>query len=91
MCKEVNMTVDNLISNYRQSQPKGHFFDPDTLKFFGERYSEMRVLKELAEKTDYSGKKHKCYVLSSYQRKAPGGPRRAYHYFDAETFRPIND
>lgn len=84
------MTTDNLIYNYRRSNPTGHFFDSDTLRFFGERRSEMRVLKDTTTITDWSGERHECYVLSSLQRKAPGGPRRAYHYFDTKTFEEVH-
>ena len=80
------MTVSELICQYRAHNPTGHFFDADTLRFFGERRSEMRVMKDIETVTDISGEKHRAYCLSSLQRKAPGGPRRAYHYFDAETF-----
>lgn len=80
------MTVTRLINEYQSKHPHGHFFDHDTLKFFGERISEMRVLQGIAVVEDYSGEKHKCYVLSSLQRKAPSGAKRTYHYFDTTTF-----
>lgn len=80
------MTVTKLINEYQNKHPHGHFFDRDTLKFFGERISEMRVLQGIAIVEDYSGEKHKCYVLSSLQRKAPSGAKRTYHYFDTTTF-----
>lgn len=83
------MTVDNLIYNYQSKHPNGHFFDPGTLRFFGERRSEMNVLKETTTVTDWSGNKHICYILSTRQRKYPGGPRRVYHYFDTTTFDEI--
>ena len=78
--------VYDLISAYRDKQQNGHFFDSDTLKFFGERISEMRVLKTKAQIRDCMGSVHTCYVLSSLQRKHPCGPRRSYHYFDTATF-----
>ena len=80
------MTVTKLINEYQSKHPHGHFFDRDTLKFFGERFSEMRVLQGIAVIEDYSGEKHKCYILSSLQRKAPSGAKRTYHYFDTTTF-----
>ena len=83
------MTVYSLIENYNKHHPDGHFFDDNTLRFFGERVSEMRVLKKTETITTYRGRKHECYCLSSLQRKAPGGARRAYHYFDVETFDSI--
>lgn len=83
------MTVGELIYNYQQNNPDGHFFDADTLRFFGERRSEMNVLKDTTTITDWSGKEHECYVLSSRQRRFPGGPRRAYYYFDTSTFDEI--
>lgn len=46
----------------------------------------MRVLKDTEEIVAYDGKKHTCYVLSTLQRKYPGGARRVYHYFEVGTF-----
>lgn len=82
------MTVYNLIANYEDKQ-HGHFFDAATLKFFGERISDMRVLKGTTVVKTYSGEEHTCYTLSSLQRKHPMGPRRKYSYFDTETFEHI--
>lgn len=78
-------TVYGLMNAYKIKHPDGHFFDDKTLKFFGERLSDMRVLKEKEVVKDFSGDKHTCYVLSRLQRKHPGGPRRTYAYFDVET------
>lgn len=83
------MNTYKLIANYHKNNPHGHFFDADTLRFFGERVSEMRVLKKTIEILDIGGEKHDCFVLSSLQRKAPGGMRRAYHYFDVATFEEV--
>lgn len=80
------MTVYGLMDGYKANNRSGHFFDSDTLKFFGERISEMRVLKATEKIKTYSGEIHECYVLSSLQRKNPSGPKRAYHYFDINTF-----
>ena len=85
----MSISVYGLISKYQEKNPNGHFFDHDTLKFFGERISEMRVLKETEVVIDYSGVKHECYVLSSLQRKHPVRPTRSYHYFDTVTFENI--
>ena len=78
-------SVSGLVNAYYAKHPHGHFFDHDTLKFFGERLSEMRLLKQTETVTDVSGEKHECYVLSSLQRKHPMGPRRKYTFFDVET------
>lgn len=83
-------TIDHLISRYYDRHPDGHFFDRDTLKFFGERRSEMRLLKGTVEITDACGEKHTCYVISSRQRPGPPlKPRRKYHYFDVETLEDV--
>ena len=83
------MTFTNLKNEYERHHPDGHFFDRDTLKFFGERESEMRVLKDLVSLTDIGGEKHICYILSSRQRPPYGKPRRKYHYFDTNTFEHV--
>lgn len=82
---KVTMPVWKLVDIYQGKHPGGHFFDRDTLKFFGERLSDMRVLSETETIKDCSGEKHECYVLSRLQRKHPAGPRRTYAYFDVET------
>lgn len=38
-------SVYGLIGEYQRMHPNGHFFDRDTLKFFGETVSSMRLLK----------------------------------------------
>ncbi len=78
------MTIYDFQHQYNKHNPTGHWFDKDTLKFFGERLSDMRVLNGF---TYIDGVK--CYVVSHLQRKHPGGPRRRYTYFDAETFRDV--
>lgn len=83
---EKNLSVYELIREYQRHNPNGHYFDHDTLKFFGERISEMRVLKGTFTITDLSGTPHECYMLSSLQRKNPAGPKRHYEYFDVNTF-----
>lgn len=77
-----------LIREYRRKQPNGHYFDQDTLRFFGERMSEMRLLKKKVTVVE-CGIEHECYVLSSLQRNAPYGPRRHHAYFDTETLRDV--
>ncbi len=69
-----------------------HFFDTDTLKFFGERLSDMKVLKGTVEITDVCGEKHICYVISATRRKNAFGackPYKKYHYFDTTTFQHV--
>lgn len=82
-------SVYGLISEYQRMHPNGHIFDRDTLKFFGETVSSMRLLKGTVKVTDSMGEEHTCYVLSSLQKKHPMGPRRAYHHFDAETLEHV--
>lgn len=85
MSKKIT-SVYTLKSAYEAKHPDGHYFDNDTLKYFGERLSEMRVLKDTIEITDECGNKHTCYVLSKFSRKYPTGARRTYDYFDVDTF-----
>ena len=81
----------NFYSFYRDYETKvhDHFFDHDTLKFFGERLSEMRLLKGTSKIIDNMGDKREVYVISSYQHKAPKGLERTHHYFDVETLQNI--
>lgn len=78
-------SVYGLKDAYYEMHPNGHFFDENTLKFFGESLSTMRLLKGTVQIADVSGELHECYVLSRLQKKYPGGPRRTYAYFDVNT------
>ena len=81
--------VYDLKAAYQEKHPEGHFFDIQTLKFFGERLSEMTLLDKTVNIVDYLGEKHKCHVLSTKQNGCPGGPKRRYHYFDVDTIEHI--
>ena len=83
-------SIYKFIEDYEKKNPAGHYFDRKTLKFFGERLSDMRVLKQTAEIVDYSNITHKCYIVSRLQRKHPNGPTRTYAYFDVETLDDIS-
>lgn len=73
------ISVEELRKQYNKKQG-GHFFDKETLDFFGERLHEMKV----TGKETVDG--HECYVLVTHQHNAPGGTRAAFHYFDTDTF-----
>jgi hypothetical protein len=78
-------SVYDLKDKYYEKHPNGHYFDHDTLKFFGESLSTMNLLQGTRKITDICGEEHECYVLSSLQKKYPGGRRRRYTYFDVCT------
>ena len=84
------MTTNKLIREYYKHNPKGHYFDNDTLKWFGESRSTMNVLKKTVIITDNMDEKHECYILSKLSKKYPGGPKRTYAYFDVTTFNNVN-
>ena len=81
--------IHSFINDYYAKHPNGHYFDSATLKFFGERLSDMRINKTIEVKEDYRGEKHDCYVISRLQRKHPNGPKRTLAYFDVETLEDI--
>jgi len=77
--------IYELRSAYYGKHPDGHYFDVDTLKFFGERLSDMKLLKGTVTVKDICGEEHEVYVISRLQRKYPGGARRTHAYFDINT------
>ncbi len=81
--------IYELKKEHLRRHPHSHFFDRETLKFFGERFSSMRVLKGTVEKPDSMGDMHTCYVVSSSQKIPLVGRKKVYHYFDSETFEHI--
>lgn len=83
------MTVYELKSRYLEKHPNGHFFDPETLKFFGETLSSMRVLRGFVQKKDSMGEMHTCVCLSKLSKDFMGKKRRNYAYFDVDTFEHV--
>lgn len=81
------MNVHKLIRLHQEKNPNSHFFDKGTLKFFGERLSEMRILSRRVTVIDCGNDIHRdCYILSTYQHNSPCTNKRTHKYFDAETF-----
>ena len=78
--------IYELRSAYYGKHPDGHYFDADTLKFFGERFSDMRLLKGTSHIKDICGEDHEVYTISRLQRNYPSGQRRTYAHFDTTTF-----
>lgn len=79
-------TIQELKDAYYEKHPDYHFFDPETLKFFGERLSEMYLYKKTEKVKDICGEEHTCYVIRSVQHKHPvHSHKTVYHYFDTET------
>lgn len=69
-----------------------YFFSADTLRFFGESLSSMRLLKGTSLVTDIYGNKKTCHVISAKRRKNAFGPCKpytVYHYFDTTSFQRI--
>ena len=81
--------IHRFIKDYYAKNLDGHYFDQDTLEFFGERLSDMRINKKIEVREDDRGQKHKCYVVSRVQRKRPNGPKRSIAYFDVVTLEEI--
>jgi hypothetical protein len=81
--------INEFIRAYYEKNPEGHYFDQETLSFFGERVSEMRLLKKTVKIKDIRGVEHEAYVISRLQRKHPGGPQRTYAYFNVDALTPI--
>lgn len=79
-------SIHSLIAAHERTHPTSKFFSSDTLKFFGETVSGMYLYKGTEKIVDVSGEAHICYRISSKQKKAPGGPKKVFHFFDAETF-----
>lgn len=55
---KVTIPVWKLVDMYKGKYPYGHFFDDKTLKFFGERLSDMRVLSNTETVKDCQGETH---------------------------------
>lgn len=78
-------TIYDLVREYKRNNPNGHYFDRETLKFFGETLSSMYLYKKPIKVTDVCGNTRTVYVISKWQRNHPAGRRKTYDYFDVNT------
>lgn len=83
------MTIYTFISKFKEKHPNDHYFDSDTLKFWGERISEMRILKDPVKTSDIYGEEHVVYVLSKKMKDWNGKRIRVHDYFDVDTLERI--
>jgi len=77
-----------------ETKHNDYMFSSDTLKFFGESLSKMRLLKTKAIIKDYRGNEHTCYIISTTRTKNAFGsckPYTSYLYFDDKTLERIID
>ena len=80
------MTVKTLKKHYKKNFPEGHFFDKETLEYWGESINTMSISKNLV---DFEG--HKCYELVALQKSDYHNLNRyVWFYFDCETFAYID-
>ena len=66
-----------------------YYFNRDTLAYWGERTSEMKILKRKETIKDYKGVEHTCFVLSKISHNLNFGNGRTYEYFDVNTLEVI--
>ena len=82
-------SIGYFINAHESKNPNSYYFSKNALKFFGERLSEMRVLKNTEVVKDSMGELHQCYVVSSVQHNHPNGATRHYAYFDVDTLEEV--
>lgn len=81
--KKHNITLKQLIQEYEKRNSP--YFDKKTLKFWGEKISDMKILKDTVIKKDFQSNKHECIVLSKISKDFYGNSYRNYDYFDIDT------
>lgn len=87
--KKHNITLNQLMEEYEKRN--NCYFKKETLKFWGERLSDMRILENTVVKTDFQGNIHECIVLSKISKDFYGKKYRNYDYFDIDTLNRIID
>lgn len=84
------MKTKDFIRLYESKRPDDHYFEKETLEFFGETIKDMEVLPETKEMKDARGETHTCYVLKRHQFNFLSEKHlMAYTYFDVDTLEPI--
>lgn len=87
MSKSNRMTASDLKWKYQMKHPDGHFFDRETMKFFGDTMSNYGVRANTVNVVESDGNVVECYVL--YRRRATKHGLTRSAYFSVDTFEKI--
>lgn len=82
--KRPALTVHELADKVIAAGHDSHFFDRDTLRFFGDTMQNYGVRTRTAYVHGYDGTSTECYVL--YRRKPVKHGKQDDAYFNVETF-----
>lgn len=85
--KAKRMTASDLKWHYEMKHPDGHFFDRETMKFFGDTMSNYGVRANTVTVRESDGNVVECYVL--YRRRAVKHGLTGSAYFSVDTFEQI--
>ena len=80
-----HMTASTL--KFKVQRTGSHFFDRDSMRFFGDTMSNYYVSRYIVGITDSMGDIHQCYALT--RRHAVKDNQQGTAYFDTETFEHI--
>lgn len=84
------ISISWIIAEYKKRHPDGHYFDNDTLKFWGEKICDMRLSKRL-HYVEVGNSVYNCYKLT-VPAKDPFDDNKPFDhitYFDEQTFSPV--
>ena len=87
--KKYNRNFYSFLNDYSITHPQSYYFSPDTLKFFGERFSGMRILSKTKKVKDSYGQEFECFVLSKSSKNWNNQRIRTYAYFNIENLDQI--
>lgn len=82
------ITVRQLVQQYRAHNPEGVFFNRDVLACYGERLREMQVNGKGVIR-NRSGVSSICWELKTVQRHPLLGRREKLYYFDEDTYEEV--
>lgn len=86
--RNYNNNFYSFLYDFEKAHPESHYFDRETLKFFGESLSSMRILKNTTIIND-AGTPRECFTLSKLGKDFRGRKCRSYAYFDCNTLEYI--
>jgi hypothetical protein len=81
-------TASDLKYQYQLNNPDGHFFDRETMRFFGDTMRNYGVRSKPVKVSRSDGEIVECYVL--YRRHAVKHGLQSDRYFDVNTFKDIH-
>lgn len=86
---EYSKNFYKFLEDFKKENPESYFFSKDTLHFFGESLTDMKILPNIQNIKSSSGEAVECFVLSKKSKNWNNKRIQNDAYFSTENLKRI--